>query len=53
MYYLDAYKTSILISLFREDDKVGPNNYRGINLLNTTLKLTKKTIVMLLYDLIG
>lgn len=37
-------RTSIMILLFKKGEKSGPNNYRGINLLCTTLKLTTKII---------
>ena len=40
---LDEWRTSIAILLFKKRDKM-PENYRGINLLCTTLKLTTKII---------
>lgn len=38
------WKTAILVPIFKKGDKKEPNNYRGINLLNTSLKLTTKII---------
>lgn len=40
----DEWRTSITILLFKKGDKKLPENYRGINLLNSTLKLTTKII---------
>lgn len=40
----EEWRTSIMILLFKKGEKTDPNNYRGINLLCTTLKLTTKII---------
>lgn len=47
----DKWRTSILILLFKRGDKLDPS--KGINLLIMTLKLTTKTIAMLLNDLLA
>lgn len=44
----DSWRTSIMILLFKKGDKMKPENYRGINLLNTMLKLTTKVITNLI-----
>ena len=40
----EEWKTNIVISIFKKGEKLNPNNYRGINLLNTHLKLTTKIV---------
>ncbi|XP_043498354.1 uncharacterized protein LOC122521574 [Polistes fuscatus] len=40
----DEWRTSIMILLFKKGDKKQPGNYRGINLLCTTLKLVTEVI---------
>lgn len=40
----EEWRTSIMIPLFKKGEKTDPNNYRGINLLSTTLKLTTRII---------
>ena len=40
----DEWRTSTTILMFKKGDKKLPSNYRGINLLNITLKLTTKII---------
>lgn len=46
------WKTSILIPIFKKGNKQIPDNYRGINLLNTVLKITTKIIHSKLSELI-
>ena len=40
----EEWKTNIVVPIFKKGEKLNPNNYRGINLLNTHLKLTTKII---------
>jgi hypothetical protein len=40
-----AWKQSTIIPLFKKGSKTNPDNYRGITLLNTTLKLFTKVIL--------
>lgn len=40
----DPWRTSTMILMFKKGDKQEMSNYRGINLLDTTLKLTTKVI---------
>jgi hypothetical protein len=40
-----AWKQSIIIPMFKKGSKTDPDNYRGITLLNTTLKLFTKVIL--------
>lgn len=41
---LEEWRTSTTILLFKKEDKKLPSNYRGINLLSITLKLTTNKI---------
>ena len=47
----DEWRTSTTILMFKRGDKKLPSNYRGINLLSTTLKLTTKVITTKINDL--
>lgn len=47
----DEWRTSTTILMFKRGDKKLPSNYRGINLLSTTLKLTTKVITNKINDL--
>jgi hypothetical protein len=40
----EEWRMSTLITLFKKGDKRTPENYRGINLLHTTLKLATKIV---------
>uniref|UniRef100_A0A6P7GGV7 Uncharacterized protein LOC114342410 n=1 Tax=Diabrotica virgifera virgifera TaxID=50390 RepID=A0A6P7GGV7_DIAVI len=40
----DEWRRAIMLRFFKKGDKKDPNNYRAINLLNTTLKLTTRII---------
>ena len=40
-----AWKQSIITPLFKKGSKTNPDNYRGITLLNTTLKLFTKVVL--------
>ena len=40
----EEWKSNIVVPIFKKGEKTNPNNYRGINLLNTHLKLTTKII---------
>jgi len=40
-----TWKESIIIPLFKKGSKTNPENYRGITLLNTTLKLFTRVIL--------
>jgi len=40
-----AWKQSTIIPLFKKGSKTNTDNYRGITLLNTTLKLFTKVIL--------
>ncbi|XP_045480919.1 uncharacterized protein LOC123685307 [Harmonia axyridis] len=40
----EQWRTSIAVLMFKKGDKKKPENYRGINLLSTTLKLITKII---------
>lgn len=40
----NKWRTSIMIPLFKKGDRREPRNYRGINLLDSALKLTTKII---------
>lgn len=44
--FSDEWRTSITNLLFKKGDKNISANYRGINLLNTTLKLTKTYLLI-------
>ena len=47
-----AWKESIIILLFKKGSKTNPDNYRGITLLKTTLKLFTKVILSKLLEYI-
>jgi hypothetical protein len=40
----EEWKTNIVIAIFKKGGKRNPENYRGINLLNTHLKLTTAVV---------
>lgn len=40
----NAWTNCIMIPMFKKGDKEDPNNYRGIKLLNTALKLITKVL---------
>ena len=40
-----VWKESIIIPLFKKGNKTNPDNYRGITLVNTTLKLFTKAML--------
>lgn len=48
----EEWKTSIIIPMFKKGDKQLPDNYRGINLLDSCLKLTTKIITNKLTEII-
>ena len=44
----EDWKTNITIPIFKKGERGNPENYRGINLLNTHLKLTTAIIAKML-----
>lgn len=46
----DEWRISTLLLLFKKGDKQEPTNYRGINLLSTTLKLITKIITNIINE---
>ena len=48
----DEWCSSIAILMFKKGDKKIPSNYRSINLLNTTLKLTTKILTNIINSMI-